>query len=160
MSAPVTPGQAAREVAKLTGVHAGTVSWDELPDSYRRDWEAVAQAGVAAVVNPTAEDYDNAAEILELRHERDEAREALDAERAALEVSRATVAAIREQLAATAEYYELSAQATYPSRKSQIEQECAKAMREIAETVPGADPAAAARDDREAERNDAREDPF
>ena len=86
-----TPGQAsheARQAAKArrmgvpgrepdsTLVAIIGLRWDELPAGMRADEEAGAQAAIswqrAEDVNPTAEDYDHAAEILRLRELLDE----------------------------------------------------------------------------------------
>jgi len=63
-----TPGQAAREAFGELGAdwYPGT-PWNGLHADLRAQWEAAANAAIAEVVNPTAQDYDNAAEIMRLR---------------------------------------------------------------------------------------------
>ena len=80
-----------------------------------RFWEQNAEledlrAKLAEVVNPTAQDYDNAAEILSLRDQ---------------------LAGIRERLALLAANLEASAAASAPSKKSQIEQGIAAKLRAL-----------------------------
>jgi 8-oxo-dGTP pyrophosphatase MutT (NUDIX family) len=115
-----TPGRINYEafVASLPGINAA--SWDSKPGVTRACWQAGAQAVVEAerdrlvalVANPGAWGA-----VVNLRDERDELREQL-----------ANVRQLMEDLAATLEQ---SASATSPSKKSQIEQGCADAVREV-----------------------------
>jgi len=78
---------------------------------------------LAEAVNPTAEDYDNAAEILQLREQ---------------------LAVIRERLYNLAAGMDLSARTSAPSKKPEIESGCAQAVRGIADSIRGDRPDAAA----------------
>lgn len=147
---PATPGQAAAEAFLVVAGEGAALSEDEWAawarSSARRPWDA---AATAAIRHPaaTAERDALAAELQgvhgELRangikgdpenhwapllirmlaRERDEAR--------------AVAASIRQKLENLAAGLELSAQATSPSKKSDIERGCAEAVRGIAREAP------------------------
>jgi hypothetical protein len=67
-----TAGQAAFEVAQARYSPQNRLKWEKVKPSHREQYEAEAKAAIdwqrAEDANPTAEDYDHAAEILKLRN--------------------------------------------------------------------------------------------
>jgi hypothetical protein len=145
-----TPGRAAYEAFDA---HLGPIDdpgytgppltgWEDVLQRERAAWDAAAQAAIdhvaakvwpnliaerdqlrehlAAAVDPTAADYDRAAAELEARDLREKLTTA------------------RERLENLAAGLRLSASASRPSKKSEIERGCAEAVRDIAASLPEA----------------------
>jgi hypothetical protein len=104
--------------------------WDAKPQVVRDAWEAAAEAAIGAGPNAPRR---LAAGNQKLRTERDQALGVNENLRRQLAAAKADLADTRERLENLAVGMEMSAAGTSPSKKSEIERQCAQAVREIAE---------------------------
>jgi hypothetical protein len=147
-----SPGQAAHEAhqaaqrRRFPGI--APVGWDEFPAGVQAEWETIARSGIAAYIEANGRDpVDARAVILEAAGLEPQAALELAAAMAARDeyrdnailhirerdAAREQLAVIRERLGILAAQFELSASYSHPSKKSEIEQGCAQAVRGIAE---------------------------